>query len=400
MRYSDLSAVVRATLIPYPAPHSNHRGVVPMAPSRGSIPIGGAEVGALLHEANAALVRMTEYVRPGLSAFALTRILERQEALTSSSIEGTHGTLDALLAGEADGETEGDIREIGGVTQAISQGLDVISKMGRDGFTLDLVCDLHRILASNMERYRDTPGVLRNRVVWIGPIGPTPDNSSWNPPPPDRVAACLEDTLAYMRADVEDPSQVSPIVRAAVAHAHFEAVHPFSDGNGRIGRILIPLMFAAEGHAPVYISPWIEAADHKQAYFAALKAAQQRLDHGPLVRLISEAILGIEAEFKVTMKAIATIEAGWRERITLRRSSAADRTLRLLPAYPVLTAKTLAQLLDVSFKSANDGIGQLEKAGVLTLRKAQSRNRVFQSREILKVLTRPFGSDPFDQDTV
>jgi Fic family protein len=95
--------------------------------------------------------------------------------------------------------------------------------------------------------------------------------STYNPTPPADIAACLEDTMKYMRCESMQAMYQSFIVRVPVAHAHFEAVHPFRDGNGRVGRLLLPLMMAAEGMIPIYLSPYIEA--HKTAYYDSLKAA-------------------------------------------------------------------------------------------------------------------------------
>jgi Fic family protein len=200
-----------------------------------------------------------------------------------------------------------------------------------------------------------------------------------------------------MRSEPDEVSQFPVIVRSAIAHAHFEAVHPFLDGNGRIGRLLVPLMFAAEGILPLYLSPWIEA--HKSEYYQSLKAAQQRLDHSAMIDLLARAVIGTEAEFKATLAAVDAVEADWSATLKLRRNSAAQRTLALLKSYPVLRARTLANLLGVTFKAASDGLVQLEGLGVVEERTGFSRNRIFAAPQVLKILTRPFGVDPENLDT-
>src|ERR1700674_4397385 len=120
----------------------------------------------------------------------------------------------------------------------------------------------------------------------------------------------------------------------AVAHAHFEAVHPFRDGNGRVGRLLLPLMMAAEGHIPLYLSPYIEA--NKVAYYASLKAAQQRLDWHEAIGFLADAIVGTTHELLATRDALAALRDRWRERRKFRRGSAALEALDVLPHYPVL----------------------------------------------------------------
>ncbi|EPX83565.1 hypothetical protein Salmuc_02173 [Salipiger mucosus DSM 16094] len=353
--------------------------------------IGGPETGQRVAEADRALARLSTQTRAG-SAFALTRILERQEAVSSSSIEGTNSTLDALLELEEDGDGDEDAKETRGVTLALDHGLAEIRDRRHDAFEVPMVLELHRRLAADMAGFRGTPGVLRTEVVWIGGHGRDPSTSTWNPPPPDDVPACIEDNMAYMRAEPEDISQIAVIVRAAVAHAHFEAVHPFQDGNGRIGRLMLPLAFAADGHAPLYLSPWIEA--HKTDYYEALKSAQQRLDHGPIIDLLARAVIGTEQEFNATVAAVDAVEEEWRTRFRLRRNSTAERALHLLKAYPVLRARTLADRLGVSFKAASDGLSRLEVLGVVEEKTGYARNRIFVATRLLRILSRPFGATP------
>jgi Fic family protein len=392
MRASNLSDTVRACLKRYPPPHDAHRGVVPPSPSRGPVALDGPDVGRRVVEAERTLVRFDEALRHSADALALTRILERQEAVSSSSIEGTHSTLDALLALEEEGGAGDETKETRAVSTALDYGLDLVRKHGRDAFSLDMVMGLHARLADAISGFRGTPGTIRQEVVWIGGRDKDPSTSTWNPPPPEDVADCLEDTLRYMREDTEDISQFPVVVRSAVAHAHFEAVHPFQDGNGRIGRLLVPLMFAAEGMQPLYLSSWIEV--HKTEYYKALKAAQQRLDHSFMIDLFARAIIGTEAEFRATLAAIDAVESRWNATLKLRKNSAAQRTLSLLKSYPVLRARTLADLLGVTFKAASDGLAQLERLGVVEERTGFSRNRIYASQRMLEILTRPFGTVP------
>jgi Fic family protein len=129
-------------------------------------------------------------------------------------------------------------------------------------FTVQFVQDLHRAVMKGDADYQDVPGELRKIVAWIGGAGHIA-NSIYNPTPPDDIPACLAETMTYMRCEGLQAMAQSLIVRMSVAHSHFEAVHPFRDGNGRVDRLLLPLMMAAEGLTPIYLSPYIEA--HKQA---------------------------------------------------------------------------------------------------------------------------------------
>lgn len=392
MRSSDLSEDVRARLKHYPAPHAAHRGVVPAPPTRGPVAMGGPDIGQRVLEAERVLARLTAQFQSSDNAFALTRILERQEVVSSSSIEGTYSTLDALLEMEENGDGAEETVEIRGATLGLNYGLDKVRAAGMNAFDVAMVCGIHEQLGRHIPGYRGVPGQLRDQVVWIGGRG-DPSTSTWNPPPPDDVPTCLNDTLAYMRHAPEDVSHFAVIVRAAIAHAHFEGVHPFLDGNGRIGRLLIPLFFAAEGHVPLYLSPWIEA--HKTDYYTALKDAQQRLDHTGMIDVLARAVIGTEAEFNVTMGAVTALENEW-SNIKLRRNSAAHKALPLLKSYPVLRAGTLADLIEVSFKAASDGLAKLVEAGVMVEKTGYARNRIFTAPSMLAILMRPFGEDPND----
>jgi Fic family protein len=178
----------------------------------------------------------------------------------------------------------------------------------------------------------------------------------------------------------------------AIAHSHFEAVHPFRDGNGRVGRLLLPLMMAAEGQTPLYISPYIEA--HKGAYYASLKTAQQRLEWHDVVGFMADAISGTVDEVIATRDALSRLRELWRTRREFRARSAALKALDMLPHYPVLTMRRLQRLLDVSFPSAKQGVEQLVAAGILVERTGYARNRIFAAPEALSIINRPFGAAP------
>jgi Fic family protein len=178
----------------------------------------------------------------------------------------------------------------------------------------------------------------------------------------------------------------------AIAHAHFEAVHPFRDGNGRVGRLLLPMMMAAEGRTPLYLSAYIEA--NKTDYYAALKAAQQREDWAAMVGFLADAVVGSTTELMATRTALSRLEALWRDRRRFRAGSSALGALGILPQYPVVTIGRLAELLKVSFPAASKAISQLCDIGVLQERTGYSRNQIFSAPEALSIMNRPFGAQP------
>jgi cell filamentation protein, protein adenylyltransferase len=389
MRRGDLCEAIRQRLKRLPAPYDAHYGVVPPAPPAG---VSVMEV-AKRHEAAVAALAQVDALAAELSdPYLVSRILTRREAVSSSSIEGTNSTLDEILSVEATGEEDasGEARQVRDYALTLDAVVPEARAAGREIFTIDLVKQLHRGVIAGDQSYQDLPGELRSRVVWIG--GGDIAYSTYTPAPPDDVEGTLSETLAYMRCQNMEDLHQTLVARMAVVHVHFEAVHPFRDGNGRVGRLLLPLMMAAEDHIPLYLSPYIEA--HKPAYYEALKTAQQRLEWHAAIGFLSDAIVGTVAELKTTRTALAELTQIWRVRRSFRKGSAARRALDLLPHHPVITAPRLAELLGVSLQAASLAVSQLAEARVLEERTGYRRNRVFAASEALLIINRPFGAEP------
>jgi Fic family protein len=382
---------VREQLKRLPAPHDSHCGVVPHLPPEEGVAVG--PVLARLKAADAALMRIETLATELKDPYLISRILPRREAVSSSAIEGTNSTLDELLSGEESedsqqGEAAVQVRDY---ALALDDFLPRATNEKLEIFTSGLVQDLHRAIMRGDAECKDKPGVLRQVVVWIGGRGDIA-YSTYNPTPPAEIAACLEDTMKYMRCEGMQAMYQSFIVRMAVAHAHFEAVHPFRDGNGRVGRLLLPLMMAAEGMMPIYLSPYIEA--HKTAYYESLKAAQQRLEWHEAVGFMADAIVGTTDELLKTRDALSALSDLWRKRRKFRQGSASLRALDVLPHYPVLTVKRLASLLSITVPAASQAVEQLVENKILNERTGYARNRVFAAPDALSIINRPFGEDP------
>jgi Fic family protein len=324
--------------------------------------------------------------------FLITRLLMRREAVSSSAIEGTSSTLDELLQAEEteDGEESAATKQVRSYAQTLERWMPTATKKGPAIFTDNLLKNLHQAVMEDDDSYQDVPGEIRTVPVWIG--GRDIAYSTYNPPPPAKVRECLDQTLDYLRCEGEQVQTQGLLTRMAIGHAHFEGVHPYRDGNGRTGRLLLPLMMAAEGRLPLYLSPYIEA--HKGAYGAALKAAQQRLDWPEMVGFIAESVIGTVDELKETISALAKMKEIWLTRRQFRKGSSAMMTLSILTSYPVITVGRLADTLDVSYPAANRCVDQLVECGILTERTGYSRNRLFVAKEVLSIINRPFGEEP------
>jgi Fic family protein len=391
MKRSDLNHTIREGLKRLPPPYDSHYGVIPPPPPEDGVSV--ARVTRSLDAAQRALSSIDTIATQMKDPYIVSRILTRREAVSSSSIEGTQSTLDEILSVEetGDDESEAAARQVRNYALALDDFIPRASRYGYDIFTTDLIKDLHRAVMKDDPDYRDEPGEFRSRVVWIGGNGNIA-YSTMNPPPPDDVPACLLQTVDYLRNEGMQSMTQGIVTRMAIAHTHFEAVHPFRDGNGRVGRLLLPLMMAAEKHVPLYLSPYIEA--NKTAYYGALKDAQQRLEWQPVIGFVADAVSGTVNELMKTREALSKLADLWRERRKFRKGSAAARALDELPHYPVITAKRLGELLGISAPQVHQAIGQLEEAGILTERTGYARNRIFAASEALTIIDRPFAEVP------
>lgn len=396
MKRGELSQTIRRRLERFPPPYSNAYGVVPPAPPD---VINLQPLGGVAFEAMSALERLTsETAHMGVALPAL-RALERREAVESSQIEGTRTEFDELLALEALDEEAGDAdaRHTRNYVRALDWVLER-ARQGPSAFDANLILDLHRRLMEPQPyaaRYGQTPGQWRTGVVWIGAAGDI-SRSSYNPPPPDRLPSCMAEHLDYLTSAPE-LGRMPPAARLAIAHAHFEAIHPFFDGNGRVGRLLLPAMLVAEGYPAVYLGAYLKAS--QAAYYAKLRAVQCTWSSDAWRDLIGFVCIGISESVKDTLTtamAVQQLQQLWQARLHgLRRDAAARRAVEQLPERPVVTVRDLQRRLGVSMQAANTAVARLVKYGVLSeLPTRRRQGRLFQAHELMRVYNRAFGAQP------
>jgi Fic family protein len=389
MKASDLSPVIRSTLVPLPDYPGAQAIVPPPPPLR--VPLKGVEEQVLkAHEALAMLqARLASLPNPNL----VLRTLDRREAVRSSQIEGTHAGLDHVFEYEATGSGHGlpaDVRVTANYVIALDHGLQVVRAAGSSqALTLDLIRKLHELLMEGDEAYRnkDVPGQFRTRQNWIG--ARSIYDAKIVPPPPDRLDAPLRNLEAGLQyaASAEDQYRVSIIVRMAIMHAYFELVHPFLDGNGRIGRILLPLMLAAEGYPPVYLAGHLK--NHQSQYSRALGNAQLQEKWAEWIGFLANGVTVSCVDSVKTAEDLLAIRASWTQRLAhLRRDASALAALDVILGSPVITANKLRDALTVSFPAANTAITQLETADILRPTGKQGRNRAFIAHEVIARLDR------------
>ncbi len=192
--------------------------------------------------------------------------------------------------------------------------------------------------------------------------------------------------LQYAPAEAEMPL----VIRIAIVHAQFETIHPFIDGNGRVGRILLPLMFAAEGYPPVYLAGFMKA--NRLTYYETLGAVQLKGEWTEWVRFVATGVEVACRESIQTEQELAALLAQWKERIAalkLRADAAANRLPELLIGTPAVTVNQTAAALGIAFPAANRALIQLQQAGIVEPLSDRKRNRVFAAGEVIEILSRP-----------
>lgn len=314
--------------------------------------------------AQAAIEHGAERMPEDFADFApLARLLLRAEGVASSFIEGvTAPVVDVVLA-EAD--ESGEPSAAGWVAANLAAVTEAIEGAPAGPLTIERLFRWHRTLMTGSPTPAQHVGVLRAEQGWIG--GTSPLDAHLVTPPPEEVAALVDDLIAYL-----DRHDVDPVSQAAIAHAQFETIHPFADGNGRVGRVLVAwtLVRRLSLITPPPVSTRI-AAD-VGAYSAGL-ALFRMGDHNTWVRWFADAVSGAGRAQQELIASVQRLHGEWRERLTaprraarrLRSDAAAWRVLDLLPRLLVLTGPIVARELAIPLKSATAALRELVDAGVL-----------------------------------
>jgi Fic family protein len=344
-----------------------------------------AGVVSALSAADRAVGRLAGEGRRLPNPHLLIRPFVRREAVLSSRIEGTQATLGELLAAEAGAVVElspADLREVGNYVVALEYGVE---RMRSLPLSLRLVRELHERLMRGVRGDSATPGEFRRSQNWIGRPGCTLTDAVFVPPPPDRLMGCLGAWETFLHDDT-----LPPLVQAALAHSQFEAIHPFLDGNGRVGRLLITLLLIARGVLPsplLYLSAWFEAT--RDEYYARLFGVTERGEWEEWLGYFLTGAAGQAEDALGRIQRIDALLARWREKLAKASSRLPERAIELFTENPYWTVNRLAARLGVAFTTAQRAIDRLEAAGIVALAGPAKRNRVYCARAILEVLEEP-----------
>lgn len=353
----------------------------PLPPRDPPLNLGG-DLGARLADATTKL-RLLEVAGdlvPDVDWFVYAFV--RKEAVLSAQIEGTQATLMDLLEVEAAGEAliDADIEEVCAYVDALDFAWNEIGKDTGLPISIRLLSESHRRLMSGARGAQKQPGEVRRAQNWIG--GTRPGNASFVPPPPHR----LDELLGDFEHAIHDDSDLPPLIRIGLLHVQFETLHPYLDGNGRLGRLLITLLLRHWGllsRPLLYLSLFMRL--HRDEYYRRLSAVRTDGDWEGWLAYFLEGIAAVAAEAVDTARRLHTVVGESRRRLLARDDATvlSLRLLELLPRHPIVTVNRAVELLDCSRPAAAKALRVLEAADVLHPLDDRKKNRAVVFRDYL-----------------
>ncbi|ODU10964.1 MAG: cell filamentation protein Fic [Rubrivivax sp. SCN 71-131] len=369
---TTLGEAVRA-FVPHPLPPVDP----PLAPEDFSV--GN-------HRAEMALARLAGVAGLVPSADWLLYSAIRKEALLTSQIEGTQATLTDLFDNEA-GQmlaNTADVEEVTNYLRAFRLVRDKLRSEAGLPISVRLLCDAHRLLLDGARGAGKEPGELRRSQNWIG--GARPGRAVFVPPPPDHVPELLADLERF----IHDPEPaLPPLVRVALVHLQFETIHPFLDGNGRIGRLLIAALLEQWGLLPeplVYLSGYLK--QHQAEYYRRLSAVRTEGDWEGWVGFFLDGVETAATDAERGIVAMAGLINADRKRLLAapRVGTVAPRLFELLPLMPRFTVPQARQKLDTTFPTATAAVKLLQDLGIVSELTGQKKNRLFSYAAYVELL--------------
>lgn len=313
----------------------------------------------------------------------------RREAVLSSRIEGTQASLSDLYAYQAVQlplfDRPADVKEVHNYVRALEYGLERLQTLP---ISLRLIRELHARLMEGVRGEHQTPGEFRRSQNWIGPPGCLLNDATFVPPPPEVMEVALSDLESYLHATPTLP----PLVRLGLIHYQFEAIHPFLDGNGRVGRLLIVLLLCAWDLLPqplLYLSAYFHR--HREAYYDHLLAVSQRGAWSEWLEFFLQGIVLQSRDAITRSRRLLDLRERYREQFQHRRIGA--RLLQVIDhlfTQPIITIKGVAEAIDeIDYQSAYRYVNTLESEGILREITGRARNLVYQADEILDAIVAP-----------
>jgi Fic family protein len=337
-----------------------------------------------ISEADRMLSELAGAARTLPNPHLLIEPFSRREAVLSSRIEGTLASLSDLMSFEALGVVHpdrADVKEVANYVAALEYGLKRLAQLP---VSSRLMKELHERLMRGTRGEDLTPGEFRRSQNWIGPPGCSLNDATFVPSPVAEMKEALSDLERYIHAE----SNMPPLVRMALIHYQFEAIHPFLDGNGRIGRLLITLLLCAEGLLPqplLYLSAFFER--HRSEYYRLLLEVSQR---GNWLEWITFFLRGVSEQSVDALNRanqLQQLSLEYREALHAKRSSATLlRMCDRLFKNPVFSPNSISKALDLTYVSAQKNIDKLVDAGILREITGRKRGRIYVAQQVMEIL--------------
>jgi Fic family protein len=316
----------------------------------------------------------------------LIRPFVRREAVFSSRIEGTQSTLGELLAAEAGAAVErspDDLQEVGNYVIALEYGIERLKTLP---LSLRLVRELHEKLMTGVRRQHATPGEFRHTQNWIGRPGDTLAQAAYVPPPPDSLGGHLSAWEKFLH-----DRMLPPLIHAALAHYQFEAIHPFLDGNGRVGRLLITLELCERDVLPaplLYLSAFFDAT--RADYYEGLRRVSEHGDWSGWLQYFLNGVARQAEDALSRAERINALLALWRNKFSgVAGAKVALQMVDTLGANPFITPRAAEQHLGVAYNTVMRAIAQLEKNGIIEEISGAKRGRAYCAQKLLAILEEP-----------
>ncbi len=351
-----------------------------------SPPLAADAFAALNRAAELALARLSGVSGLVPSVDWLLYSAIRKEALLTSQIEGTQATLVDLFDDEAGIAVSNadDVEEVSNYLRAFRLVRGNLRDPKGLPISVRLLCDAHRLLLDGTRGAGKQPGELRKSQNWIG--GTRPGNAAFVPPPAQRVAPLLADLERFIH---DEAPTLPPLVRVGLVHVQFETIHPFLDGNGRIGRLLIAALLEAWGLLPeplMYLSGYLK--QHQAEYYRRLAAVRTDGDWEGWISFFLEAVEVAATQAERGIVALASLVAADRRRLleAPKAGPASYRLFELLPQMPRFTIERVRQQLGTTFPTATAAVKILEQLGIVTERTGQKMNRNYAYQAYIELL--------------
>ena len=355
---------------------------VPDALADLAIDLPGDVVGAL-SDAEKAIADLNSRAGPELAPLA--RLLLRTESIGSSKVEGMQADARTLARAEANRDTG---RNIGPLASEIIANIDAMEWAAEEGaraedITPAALQDVHRILLADEPRQR--PGEFRDEQNWIGGNDYNPCGADFVPPPPEEVLPLIDDLCRFCNDEA-----LSPLLQAAIAHAQFETIHPFGDGNGRTGRALVQILLRRRGLAPAFVPPIsVVLARRRDRYIEGLTRFREDRT-AEWVEVFAAATAEAARLADDYRGRVGALQEVWREQLRAhsgpRSDAAAWAIIDVLPAHPVLTVAVAVAATGRTRPAVSNGVTDLESAGVLVPLGTSRRNRAWEADGLLDLI--------------